>query len=126
MRCSITSFEVPYFVISEAFVFIFAGCFFFILPLWLSLDIIRSLPITLIVYLLLNFALANIRIYYLLLIILLLHFNIFVIIDSKLLYKKSRLAAIAILSHMSWFNIIAPCNCFISNKTFAKILIISF
>ena len=78
------------------------------------------------VYLLINFILVNSKICYILLIILLPYFNMVVIIDLKLLYKKLRATKIIMLFQKSWFNIIATCNCLIKNQIFTKILIIDF
>lgn len=77
-------------------------------------------------HLLMNFASAEDKIYYISSIILSLRFSMIVVVDLKSSYKESRAMAIAILSQISQFGVIAAQSLFIKNWTSAKILIIGF
>lgn len=81
---------------------------------------------TLVARLLMNFALAEAKIYCISLIVLFLCSNILAVVVSKLSFRKSSAMTIAILSQMSWFDVIAACSCFIRNCTSAKMLITGF
>lgn len=99
---------------------------FFFTPFWPSLDILTRSPVILIDYLLINVASADVRICCMSSIILLPCSSIVVIVNWKSLCIKSRVTGIAILSHMSWFAIIAANSCFIKNEISAKILMTGF
>lgn len=47
-----------------------------------------------------------------------------IVIDLKLLYKKSKATTIVILFHISWFGFIAAYNYLIKNQISTKIFII--
>lgn len=75
-----------------------------------------------VMYLLMNFALADAKICYTLLIVLFSHFNRLVVIVSKLFYKKSNVTIIAILSQISSFGVITNYKCSIKKSIFVKML----
>lgn len=87
---------------------------FSFIKIW-PFDNFTRFSINLIMYLLINFILAKVKICYILLIILFLYFNIVVIIVSKLIYKELSIMKIIMLFQISCFDIITTYNWFIKN-----------
>lgn len=76
-----------------------------------------------VMYLLMNFALADAKICYILLIVLFSHFNRLVVVVSKLVCKKSNVTIIAILSQISSFGVITNYKYSIKKSIFIKMLL---
>lgn len=90
------------------------------------LDIMISFLIILVNCLLINLALVNANIYYILLIVLLSYFNIIMIVDSISFCKELKITTIIILSHTFRFGVITIHNHFIKNWISVKIFITNF